>query len=308
MGTPEFAVPSLQKLIESTHLVVGVVTRPNRPKGRGLRVAFSPIKRLALETGIPVAQPADLKDPGFQRQLKEWNADCFLVVAFRILPPEVFTLPRKGTVNLHASLLPRYRGAAPIQWAVINGETETGVTTFFIERKVDTGDWILQERTPIGPGETAGELHDRLAMVGADCLLKTVHLIAGGNAVRVRQEGEVTPAPKITPEHCRINWQRPAGDVVNLIRGLSPHPGAYTVWNGKRLKLFTAHSLPGDDPQTAPGTVVVADEEGLTVASGNGRVLVRRVQLECGQPMPAGDFLRGHCVVAGTFLGATRPA
>ena len=308
MGTPEFAVPSLRELIESPHPVVGVVTQPDRPSGRGLQVAAPSVKRLALEAGLPLAQPADLKEPGFHRQLIEWNADCFVVVAFRILPQEVFELPPKGTVNLHASLLPRYRGAAPIQWAIMRGETETGVTTFFIERKVDAGDWILQEKTSIDPDETAGELHDRLARIGADCLLKTVDLIAGGKADRTRQEGVATPAPKILPEHCRIDWRRPAVEVVNFIRGLSPHPGAYTVWNGKRVKLFKAGSLSGEFSLTAPGTVVRADEEGLTVASGNGQVIIRKIQLECGQAMTVGDFLRGHCIVSGTVLGATRAA
>jgi len=303
MGTPEFAVPSLRKLVESPHAVAGVVTQPDRPSGRGLQVSVSPVKTLALESGIPLVQPADLKDPQFRLRLEEWDAECFVVVAFRILPQEVFDIPPKGTVNLHASLLPRYRGAAPIQWAIIAGETETGVTTFFIDRKVDTGDWILQEKTPIGPDETAGELHDRLARIGADCLLKTVDLIAAGKAVRTRQAGEPTPAPKILAEHCRIDWSRPAVEVVNFIRGLSPHPGAYTVWNGKRVKLFKADSLPGADPHAAPGTVVHAADEGLTVATGAGSVIVRMIQLECGQAMPAGDFLRGHRIDSGTVLG-----
>jgi methionyl-tRNA formyltransferase len=309
MGTPEFAVPSLRKLIESRHPVVGIVTQPDRPRGRGLHVAFSPVKRTALDKGIPVVQSANLQDPGFIRQLNEWKADCFIVVAFRILPQEVFTLPPKGTVNLHASLLPRYRGAAPIQWAVMNGETETGVTTFFIEQRVDTGDCILQEKTSIGTDETAGELHDRLANIGADCLMKTVDLIAGDKAVRIRQTGKATPAPKILPEHCRIDWQRPASDLVNFIRGLSPHPGAYTVWNGRRMKLFKANLfLRNQNPSPAPGTVIRADDEGLTIVSGNGQVLVRRIQLECGQPMAVGEFLRGHCISSGTVLGATRSA
>jgi methionyl-tRNA formyltransferase len=308
MGTPEFAVPSLRKLIESSHPVAGVVTQPDRPSGRGLQVSTSPVKRFALEAELPLVQPADLKDKGFHLRLKEWNADCFVVVAFRILPQEVFDLPPKGTVNLHASLLPRYRGAAPIQWAILRGETETGVTTFFIDRKVDTGDWILQEKTSIDPDETAGELHDRLARIGADCLLKTIDLIAEGKAVRNRQQGGATAAPKILPEHCRIDWGRPAAEVVNFIRGLSPHPGAYTVWNGKRVKLFKAGSLSGEYTGAAPGTVVRADEAGLTIASGSGRVIVRMIQLECGQAMAVGDFLRGHCIVSGTVLGATLPA
>jgi methionyl-tRNA formyltransferase len=303
MGTPGFALPSLLGLVRGPHTVVGVVTRPDRPRGRGQRFALSPVKKTALEMGLPVAQPEDLNGPEFLRQLKAWNADCFAVVAFRILPETVYTMPPKGSVNLHASLLPRYRGAAPIQWAIMNGETSTGVTTFFIERRVDTGDWIIQEKTPINPDETSGDLHDRLAVIGAECLAKTVDLIAKGKAVRTPQTGEPTPAPKILPEHCRIDWKRPAPDLVNLIRGLSPHPGAHTTLNGKRIKLFQAGALPGGPHPAPPGSLVHADREELVVACGRGAVSIRRVQLECGQPMAVEDFLRGHRLPPDTVLG-----
>jgi methionyl-tRNA formyltransferase len=309
MGTPEFAVPSLEKLLAGDHAVVGVVTPPDRPKGRGLRVSVFPVKQKAITAGIPVAQPEDLKDLRFIRTLRQWKADCFAVVAFRILPREVYGMPPKGTVNLHASLLPKYRGAAPIHWAILRGEKETGVTTFFIEERVDTGDWILQEKTTIGPEETAGELHDRLAVMGADCLARTMDLIASGQATRTPQQGVPTTAPKILPVHCRIDWSRPADSVVNLIRGLSPRPGAFTFWNGKRLKCLKAIH----DPESAteahpPGTVLKAGKEGLTVSAGGGRVVIRSVQLESGEPMDVDTFLRGHRLVPGMVFGASDAA
>lgn len=302
MGTPEFAVPSLKILFESGHVLAGIVTQPDRPKGRGLRVGFSAVKRFAMEKGLPVLQPENLADPAFLQALKDWQADCFIVVAFCLLPREVFSLPPGGTVNLHASLLPRYRGAAPIQWAVIRGEAETGVSTFFIEEKIDTGACILQERTAIRPDETAGELHDRLALIGAGCLLRTVDLIAEGKAVGTPQRGEATPAPKIRPEQCLIDWRKSAAEVVNFIRGLSPRPGAFTFWNGRRLKLFHAETRPVEAEHPAPGTVVRVDRESLCVASGDGCVQVRAVQLECGQAMDIGAFLRGHCMVRGSVF------
>jgi methionyl-tRNA formyltransferase len=300
MGTPEFAVPSLKKLAESGHTLAGIVTQPDRPKGRGQRIGFSAVRRFAMEAGLPVLQPDNLRDPAFLQSLKDWKADCFVVVAYRVLPREVFEMPPKGTVNLHASLLPRYRGAAPIQWAVIRGEMETGVSTFFIEEKVDTGAWILQEKTDIQPDETAGELHDRLALIGAGCLLRTVDLISDGKAVGTPQNGEATPAPKILPEHCRIDWRKPAAEIANLIRGLSPRPGAFTFWNGKRLKMLRAGLFSGESESASPGTVVRVDAEDLCVATGEGFVLIRTVQLECGQAMDMCSFLRGHCIVPGS--------
>ncbi|MBN2201288.1 methionyl-tRNA formyltransferase [bacterium] len=303
MGTPEFAVPGLKRLIEDGHLIAGVVTQPDRPRGRGLRVCEPAVKCAAVEAGLPVLQPEDLKDPDFLAALRGWEAECFIVVAFRILPDAVWMMPPAGAVNLHASLLPRYRGAAPIQWAVIRGETETGVTTFFIERKMDTGDWILQRRTPIGPEETAGELHDRLSVIGAECLSETVRRIETGTAVRTRQEGEPSTAPKILPEHGRIDWTRPGRDISNLVRGLSPHPGAYTFWEGRRLRLCGVHPWEGGAGQAA-GTVIEAGCGPLRVAAGLGGVEIRSLQLECGRPMEAAEFLRGHRMRPGTVLGA----
>jgi methionyl-tRNA formyltransferase len=304
MGTPDFAIPSLMKLISSHHVTAGVVTQPDRPKGRKLRIATPPVKSKALSSGIPVVQPENLADPGFIHTLKSWNADCFAVVAYRILPPEVFGIPTKGTINLHASLLPKYRGAAPIQWALIRGEKETGVTTFFIEKNVDTGEWILQERLPIAPDETAGELHDRLADLGAECLLRTLDLIERGEASRNPQRGKSSTAPKILPEHCKIDWHQSAGDIVNLIRGLSPLPGAFTFWNGKRLKCYRATQSRSTIPDPFPsGTVLNAGRDGLLISAGAGNVLVRSLQSECGEKMDADVFLRGHRIESGTVLG-----
>ncbi|RMD91528.1 MAG: methionyl-tRNA formyltransferase, partial [Calditrichaeota bacterium] len=200
MGTPEFAIPSLKKLYESHHEIVGVVTAPDKPVGRGLKLQPPPVKKIAVQYGLPLTQPEDLRAPAFIDWLKQRKADIFVVVAFRILPPEVFTLPPKGTINLHSSLLPKYRGAAPINWAIINGEKETGVTTIYIEEKVDAGDIILQKKVQIGEDETAGELHDRLANLGAEILLKSLNLIEKDQAPRQKQSGEATRAPKITSE------------------------------------------------------------------------------------------------------------
>lgn len=303
MGTPEFAVPSLRKLVESSHEVVGILTQPDRPKGRGLRVSASPVKKEAQRMGITILQPEDLEDTEFLKKLEDWKGDCFIVVGFRILPPVVYEMPSKGTVNLHASLLPKYRGAAPIQWALINGEVKTGVSTFFIRRKVDTGDLILQEGVSIGKEETAEELHDRLAVIGADLLLRTVDLIEMERVKRIPQKGTPTPAPKILPEHCKIDWSRPANTIVNLVRGLSPRPGAFTYWNGKRLKILRASMI--EEPTgkiIVPGKVVNTSEKGIIVEAGDGRICVRELQIEGGKKMKVEEFLRGHTFALDTVL------
>lgn len=234
MGTPEFAVESLKALVEGGYNVVGVITTPDRPAGRGYKLQPSPVKRYALEQGLPLLQPEKLRDPGFLKELKGWKADLQVVVAFRMLPEVVWGMPPKGTFNLHSSLLPRYRGAAPINWAIINGESETGVTTFFLSHEIDTGHIIFQERTAIEENDTAGSLHDRLMTIGADLVLKTVDAIVQGTAPSIPQselvtdEAMLTPAPKIFTEDCRIDWNRNVRDVYNQIRGLSPYPAAWT--------------------------------------------------------------------------------
>ncbi|MBN2028995.1 methionyl-tRNA formyltransferase [bacterium] len=304
MGTPDFAVPSLKKLVESTHDVVGVVTQPDRPKGRGLHLAASPIKREAQQLGLRVIQPADLKDVQLHKDLKAWKADCFVVVGFRVLPPEIYEIPPKGTINLHASLLPKYRGAAPIQWALIRGEQMTGVSTFFIVRQVDTGDLILQEGVVIEKEETAGELHDHLAKVGANLLLRTVDLIESGRVKRIPQVGERTLAPKILPEHCEIDWHQSARNIVNLVRGLSPVPGAYTFWKGKRMKIYRASILEESTAEKVqPGRVINVSEDGITVQTGDGAVFIRELQVEGKRRMVISDFLRGQRLLEDMVLG-----
>ena len=305
MGTPDFALPSFEALMASSHEVVGVITQPDRPKGRGLQVIAPPVKIRALEHGLPVLQPVDLKDAEFLDALRRLQADCFAVVAYRILPPVVYEMPPKGCVNLHTSLLPKYRGAAPIQWALYNGDTETGVTTFFIEKKVDTGAWIFQDRTPISPEDNAGTLHDRLAEMGGQLLLQTMDAIATGTAESHPQTGEATPAPKITPEHCRIDWSRSAEAIRNQIRAFSPVPGAYTLWNGKRVKLFAASMVEENDASVTPGSIVHLDDR-IDIQTGRGILSVGELQSEGKKRMSASDFLRGSSLKVNDRFGDDR--
>ncbi|MDZ7362891.1 MAG: methionyl-tRNA formyltransferase [candidate division KSB1 bacterium] len=296
MGTPEFAVVSLQKLLDHKIPVAGVVTGPDKPAGRGLQMQPTPVKKLALQAGLPILQPEKLRDAQFIQSLREWQAEVFVVVAFRILPPEVFTMPRLGTINVHASLLPKYRGAAPIQWAIINGETETGVTTFFIEEKVDTGEMILQRQTAIGEFETAGELHDRLAALGAEVLVATLEQVASGKWQRKPQIGEASLAPKITKEMAAIDWKKSAREIFNLVRGMNPFPGAFTNWQGRHLKIFRArvyNEAAVDNDAGAVAKVNVKEGE-LIIQTGRGHLAIDELQLEGKRRMSAAEFLRGH--------------
>jgi methionyl-tRNA formyltransferase len=305
MGTPDFAIPSLRKLIQSRHEIAGVVTAFDKPKGRGRKLSESPVKRFALEHNLKVLTPENLKDEGFVKILKELNSDLIVVVAFRILPEVVFSLPPLGTVNLHASLLPKYRGAAPINWAIMNGETKTGLTTFYIRKKVDTGDMILQREIEIHPEENFGELHDRMAQLGADVLLETVDLIDKGEVRALKQDdAQATPAPKITPEHCRIDWSREATEIKNQIRGLAPSPGAFTFFRGRILKIFKAQEI-GDSPFTDDfGQVIEPDtKESLWVRTGKGILSLLEVQPEGKRRMSIEEFLRGYRVKPEEKLG-----
>ncbi|RKY60539.1 MAG: methionyl-tRNA formyltransferase, partial [Candidatus Latescibacterota bacterium] len=305
MGSPEFSVPSLKGLLGSRHRVVGVVTRPDMPRGRGRRLKPTPVKKAASEVGLPILTPERLREKRFLSELENLEADLFVVVAFRVLPEAVLQIPPEGVVNLHPSLLPKYRGPAPIQWAIINGERETGVTTFFIEPEIDAGDIILQERVPIGPDETAGELHDRLKVLGADILARTVDLIAEGEAPRIPQPpGDWPRAPKLTKEHARIRWEGPAEVLFNLIRGTNPVPGAFTTWRGRVLKVHRAKVMP--EVEGKPGEVVRADgRTGMIVAAGEGGLYLTEVQLEGGRKMSSAEFVRGHRVEVGERLGET---
>lgn len=303
MGTPEFALPSLNRLLDAGHDVAAVVTVPDKPAGRGRHLRPSAVKECTLRLNLPLLQPEELRAPDFIKDLRRLAADLFVVVAFRILPPEVFTLPGIGTINLHASLLPKYRGAAPINWAIINGEQETGATTFFIDEKVDTGQWLMQCRVPIGEEMSAGELHDLLAEEGGELLLRTVAGLEAGSLKPRPQEGEITRAPKLTREMALIDWRRPAREIHNLVRGLSPYPSAWSLWRGKTLKILKVRPGPAE-AQEQPGTLINAGGRGpLLAATGEGTLELVTLQPEGGKALTAADFLRGHSLKPGEIIG-----
>ena len=301
MGTPEFAVKPLDTLIQAGYKVVGVVTVADKPSGRGLKVNESAVKQYAVAHGIPVLQPVKLKDPEFLEALKAWKADLFVVVAFRMLPEEVWSMPKLGTFNLHAALLPQYRGAAPINWAIINGEKMSGVTTFMIDKDIDTGGIILRQECRIRPDETAGELHDELMLLGSDLVLQTVEgLIQHNIELRVQRSfiqgsEELKPAPKLTKELCHIDWAQPTDKVYNLIRGLSPYPTAYAELaqgeNQTQLKIFRTEKR--DDLHAEPGTVLSDGKSWLAIATADGALDITDLQLSGKKRMPVAEFLKG---------------
>ncbi|MBW7887573.1 MAG: methionyl-tRNA formyltransferase [Bacteroidetes bacterium] len=295
MGTPEFAVPSLQILLANNYNVSAVVTAPDKPRGRGQQVSFTPIKTFALQHKIHVLQPEKLNDEKFLQPLKQLHPDLFVVVAFRILPKEVYTIPSRGAFNLHASLLPKYRGAAPINWAIINGEKESGVTSFFLQEKVDTGNIILQARTAVRPEMNAGELHDVLSEIGAEIVLQTVRLIELGRANPRAQENELaSPAPKIFKETCRIDWNQPSEKIHNLIRGLSPYPAAWTMLEGKQIKIFQSKIFHNRFPieNISAGEIAIT-ENSLLVKTKDSALEILEIQQEGKKRMSVEDFLRG---------------
>jgi methionyl-tRNA formyltransferase len=301
MGTPEFAVKPLDTLVQAGYKVVGVVTVADKPSGRGLKMNESAVKQYAVEHGIPVLQPVKLKDPEFLEALRAWKADMFVVVAFRMLPQEVWSMPRLGTFNLHAALLPQYRGAAPINWAVINGEKMSGVTTFMIDKDIDTGGIILRQECRIRPDETAGELHDELMEIGSDLVLQTVEgLIQHNVELRVQRSfiqgsEELRPAPKLTKELCHIDWTRPTDEVYNLIRGLSPYPTAYTELKrdaeSQSLKIYFTEKRP--DLHAEPGSVLSDGKTYLAIATGDGALSLTDIQLAGKKRMQVAEFLKG---------------
>ncbi len=305
MGTPEFALPSLKILLEHRYEVPAVVTAPDKPRGRGQGVSFTPIKELALERHLPVLQPESLKDPQFLAQISSLHVDVIVVVAFRILPRELFTLPKLGSFNLHASLLPKYRGAAPINWAIINGEQESGVTTFFLQEKVDTGSILLQARVKIGPDETAGELHDKLADVGAEIVLQTVRLMELGKThPRSQDNSQASAAPKIFKEDCKIDWNKPAREIHNHVRGLSPIPCAWTTHARKQLKIYrtavgTTEIIKSDG---RAGEIMMVGPEALLVRTADGVLSILEIQQEGRRRMEVDDFLRGYEFAVGDRL------
>lgn len=303
MGTPDFAVPSLACLLEHGYDIAGVVTSPDRPAGRGQRVTASPVKQFAMSKGLTILQPANLKSADFHEQLKALNADLQIVVAFRMLPEIVWSMPPMGTFNLHASLLPDYRGAAPINWAVINGEKATGVTTFFLRHEIDTGAILFQEKLEIGEHETAGELHERLMQAGAGLVLKTVDAIAAKRIQPIEQDELLqgrTPntAPKLNKENIRINWSLPGHAIFNFIRGLSPYPAAHTtLYNPENQTSYECKIQRADfTPATAensPGTIETDGRNYLKVYCSDGIITLNEIQLAGKQRMKIKDLLNG---------------
>lgn len=300
MGTPEFAVASLDALVKSGYNIVGVVTAPDKPAGRGMQLQQSAVKKYAVEHHLNVLQPEKLKNPEFIAALQALKADLQIVVAFRMLPEVVWNMPPMGSVNLHGSLLPQYRGAAPINWAVINGEKETGVTTFKLKHEIDTGDILIQESFPIGENDTAGTVHDTMKEIGAAVLVKTVAGLAAGNLVETPQSAitntaaEIRHAPKIFTETCKIDFTKTVDEVHNLVRGLSPFPGAFTMLNGKTLKIYKSEKEKHSHTSAAPGTYKTDGKTFLKFTCADGDILVRELQLEGKKKMNTEDFLRGY--------------
>lgn len=299
MGTPDFAVASLAALVDTGANIVAVVTAPDKPAGRGMKMNSSAVKQFALDRGLKILQPEKLKSPSFIEELQALQADLQIVVAFRMLPEIVWNMPPMGTINLHGSLLPQYRGAAPIHWAVINGEKETGVTTFKLQHAIDTGDILLQESFPIGEDETTGEVHERMKMIGANLLVKTVKGIADGSLKEQPQSATVSDgsslkhAPKLFTENCQVNWHAAADSIHNLIRGLSPFPGALSVLEGKVVKLYRSKKEITMHRHNA-GTVLSDGKTFLKFACTDGYIHILDLQLEGKKRMAVEDFLRGY--------------
>ena len=295
MGTPEFAVESLRVLVENKVNVVAVITAPDKPKGRGKTLGTSPVKDYAVARGLPVLQPVILKDADFLEELKSYKADLQVVVAFRMLPEVVWSMPPMGTFNLHASLLPQYRGAAPINWAIINGEEKTGITTFFLQQKIDTGKIIFQEEEPIAYSDTVGDLYERLMSKGAALVLKTVRAIEAGTVEEYAQveEEDMKKAPKIFKETCEIDWQADAETIRNFVRGLSPYPAAWTTIQDKSLKLFEVDHA-SDTPKLEPGQFHTNGKHYLHVGTGKGVLSVKSLQLQGKRRMSISEFLAGN--------------
>jgi len=296
MGTPEFAVASLEALVKAGCNIVGVITAPDKPAGRGMQLQQSAVKQYAVEHELHVLQPEKLKNPEFIEELRSLNADLQIVVAFRMLPEIVWNMPPMGSVNLHGSLLPQYRGAAPINWAVINGEKETGVTTFKLQHEIDTGDILLQERFPIHETDNAGDVHDRMKDIGAQLLVKTVKGLADGSLQEKPQttgNGELHHAPKIFTETCEIDWIKPVKHVYNQIRGLAPYPTAFTFLNDKKLKIFKAEKI-NMGHNEPPGNILTDKKTFLHFACPGGYISVLELQLEGKKKMDIASFLRGY--------------
>lgn len=305
MGTPDFAVSCLERLVEKSKNVVGVVTQEDKPKGRGKKILYTPVKEYALSKGIPVFQPNTLKDNSFENELKELNPDIIIVVAYgKILPKYILDYPKYGCVNIHASLLPKYRGAGPIQWCLINGEKKTGITAMYMNEGLDTGDMLLKKETEIGEYENCEELFLRLAVLGADVLIETIDLISKGELKPEKQDdNEATYAPMVSKETGRIDWNKPGDEIINLIRGTYVWPVAHTLYNGEILKIFSAvkgkeHSL------KVPGSICSAGKGGLEVMCGDGKtIIIKEAQFFNSKKMSIESYLNGHTIDCSTILG-----
>jgi methionyl-tRNA formyltransferase len=303
MGTPEFAVPCLEALLKTEDTVVGIVTQPDRPKGRGQQLAPSPVKVIAERQHLPLLQPTKMKDASFMAELSAWKPDLIAVAAFgRILPAAILSLPPRGCINVHGSLLPKYRGAGPIQWAIINGETETGITTMLMDEGMDTGAMLLQESVPIAPDDTAGTLSPRLAEVGGRLLVETlVQLKTGALMPTPQDNSQATLAPLLKKEDGVIDWVMPAVRLANRIRGLTPWPGAYTFFKADRWTIWRATAI--DEPAVlAPGQIAALTKDAIHVATGRGMLAIRELQPANSRRMPAGQYLAGHPLQVGMQL------
>jgi len=291
-GTPDFAIPSLKILLENNHQILAVVTAPDKERGRGQKVSFTPVKEFAVQKNMPVLQPEKLIEPNFLETLKTFHCELYIVVAFKILPREIFTIPKYGSFNLHASLLPKFRGAAPIQWALIKGETETGVTTFALEEKVDTGNIYLQRKIPILPEDNFETLHDKLSLLGAEVVLETVNSIENGTAQMQKQSDELaSSAPKITKEMMQINWNKLAEEIHNLVRAFSPFPGASFIHNEKLIKVYRTKI--NNSMNLAAGKILEKKDQ-LFVGCSNGSIEILEIQSEGRKKMNTAEFLRGY--------------
>lgn len=303
MGTPDFAVYSLKALL-TQHEVIAVVSQPDKPKGRGKKLTPTPVKEFALEQGILVYQPEKARDPEFVALLKELNPDVIAVTAFgQILPESILNIPKYGCINVHGSLLPKYRGAAPMQWSIINGEKVTGITTMFMAKGMDTGDMLLKTEVPIIPEDNFASVHDKMALAGADLLLETLTALQAGTVERIPQNHEeATYAAMITKETGHIDWTKNAEEILNLMRGLDPTPGAYTMYEGEPLKLFKGVKMEGDYRQGKCGEVVEITKKGFVVKCGDGALIITELQATGKKRMPADAYLRGHAIDQGVLL------
>ena len=307
MGTPDFAVEPLKTLVEAGKDVVAVVTMPDKPAGRGHKLQFSPVKEYALKAGIPVLQPENLKSPDFLQELASYNADLQIVVAFRMLPEAVWSMPKYGTFNLHASLLPRYRGAAPINWAVINGDKETGITTFFLKHEIDTGNIILQEKVAIDEEDNAGDVHDKLMYLGADLVLKTLKMIEEDNVItRPQDDAQASPAPKIFKDTAKLDFDKYAADIRNLVRGMAPYPAAWfniklQDGNESMMKIFKVLTEEKNHNYSV-GTILTDGKKMLKIACKDGFINLLEVQMAGKKRMAAEDLMRGTNLVGATII------